>query len=197
MGKYIKVPSNKDSKVFHGLKTCGHFTQDQMKTLGWSDTRIKNHTREGLIQKQSYIIKGQKENGTCYKLTDKGKEYATQNWGYDKFAQTTISHERHNLDVAEKYCSLSEQERMSALNERELRDVVQASIDQIENQQERDRYQEMLDTKQMSMPDITYTTEENNIVSYETVTSNYGPEDIQAKVETCQFLKIEYTQNRI
>ena len=86
---------------------------------------------------------------------------------------------------------------MSCLNERELRDVVQRAIDQIENQQERDRYQEMLDNKLMSMPDIVYTTEEQTVIAYETVTSNYNLEDIQAKMETCTFLKIEYTENKI
>ncbi|HBF6599520.1 TPA: hypothetical protein KOT48_003686 [Clostridioides difficile] len=197
MGKYIKVASRLDAQVFHGFKTCGEFTHSQLKTLGWSDTRIKNYCREGHIKKTSYQIKGQKDNGIKYKITKDGMAYAKSNWGYDKFAQTTVGHERHNEDVANKYCSLTEKERMSCLNERELRDVVQQAIDQIENQQERDRYQEMLDNKQMSMPDITYITEEQVVVAYETVTSNYSQEDIQAKMETCTFLKIEYTENRI
>lgn len=197
MGKYIKVASARDKSSFVAFKNCGNLSHDHLRNLGMSDTRIKNHIREGLFAKVSYDIKGQKDNGVCYKLTNQGKEYATRNWGIKNFMQSVNGHERHNLDVANKYLSLSREERQSVLNEREVRELVQERIYEIENKIERDQAQELLDQGKMSMPDMVYVTEEGVTTAYETTTNNYGEEEIQAKIETCNFLKIEYQENKI
>lgn len=197
MGKYIKVFNQKDKAVFNGFRCCGHLNHEQMKSLGVSDTKIKNYQREKLVEKVSYKERGQEENKVCYRLTDKGKELASQKWNYKNFAQATSNHERHNLDVANKYCSLSKSEQQTILNERDVREVIQQVIYNQEETQERDRLQEMLDKNRLSSPDIVYTTEEGVSVAYETVTNNYGVEEISAKIETCTLLKIEYQQNRI
>lgn len=197
MGKYIKVFNKSDKAVFNGFKNCGHLNSDHMKKLGVSDTKIKNYCKEGLVKKVSYKSGGEKENKLCYKLTDKGREFAESKWGYKTFTQATVNHERHNLAVADKFCSLTPKEQLSVLNERELREVVQQVIYNMEQQQERDQAQELLDQGKLSMPDIVYTTEQGQTIGFETVTNSYGVEEIQAKIDTCEFLKIDYEQRNI
>lgn len=197
MGKYVKVASARDRHSFFGFKNCGHLNHEQLKNLGMSDTRIKSYCRDGIFKKVAYDIKGQVNNGICYKLSDEGKKYATTNWGFKKFAQNTNGHERHNLDVANKYMSLTQEERATVLNEREVRDLVQDRIWDIENKQERDQAQELLDQGTMSMPDIVYTTEEGVTMAFETITNNYGEVDIVAKQETCTFIKAELELHKI
>lgn len=197
MGKYIKVFNSKDKDTFTAFKNVGHLSHEHLKGLGLSDTKIKNYCREGYAQKVSYNIKGQKENGVCYKLTDLGKSVGAEKFGLNNYMQTTNGHERHNLDVADKYMSLTKEERLTVINEKELRELVQDRILELENKQERDRYQELLDQGKMSMPDIVYKNVEGVIIGHETTTNNYGIEEIQAKMETCTFLEIEYQEHKI
>lgn len=197
MGKYIKVTNKFDKQAFMLLRATGHATGEQLKKCGISDTKIKNWCREKCFEKVSYQIKGKETNEVCYRLTSHGRDIGAEKWGLKNYAQSTNLHERHNLDVAEKYVSLSVSERESVLNEIDLRDLVQERIYEIENKMERDQYQEMLNEGAMSMPDITYTTEQGVTISYETTTNNYGEVEIQAKEETCQFLNIELEQHRI
>lgn len=197
MGKYIKVFNSKDEDAFRAFKNVGHLSHDHLKSLGLSETKIKNYVREGYAQKVSYNIKGQKENGICYKLTNLGKEVGADKFGFKNYMQTTNGHERHNLDVANKYMSLTKEERLTVMNEREVRELLQERIYEIENKQERDHYQELLDQGKMSMTDLVYVTEEGVTIGYETTTNNYGEEEIQAKIETCEFLKIEYQEHKI
>lgn len=195
MGKYIKNLYNRDKDVFHAFNKVGNLNSTHLKQLGLSDSRIKNYCREGYMKKVEYQIKDSKENGIAYKLTDKGKEIGASKFGLSTYAQNTSV--RHNLDLADKYIKLSENERMTVLNEREVRELVQNQIANLEQAHERDRYQEMLDQGKMSMPDIVYVNEQNVIVAYETITNNYGDSEIQAKIETCEFLKIQYESNKI
>lgn len=195
MGKYIKNLYSRDEDVFRAFQKCGNLDKTQLNRLDLTDTRIKNYCREGYLKKEPFDIKGQKENGIGYRLTDIGKQIGRDKFGLDNYAQSQSV--RHNLDVANKYLSLTEKERETALNERELRQVVQQRINAIEDLKERDRYQEMLDNGRLSMPDITYTTEEGTTICYDTITNNYGETEIQAKEETCTFLKAEMELNKI
>lgn len=197
MGKYIKSFNAKDKNAFTAFSKCGHLNHNHLKSLGVSETKIKNYSRDGLIKKVAYDIKGQVNNGICYKLTDEGRKVAERKFDLQKFAQNTNGHERHNLDVANKYMSLTQEERATVLNEREVRDLVQDRILEIENKQERDQASELLDQGAMSMPDIVYTTEEGVTMAYETTTNNYGEEDIVAKQETCTFIKAELELHKI
>lgn len=197
MGKYIKVTNQYDRQAFMLLRATGHATGEQLKKCGITDTKIKNWCREKAFEKVPYQVKGQEQNQVCYRLTNHGREVGAEKWGLKNYAQSTSLHERHNLDVAEKYISLSINERESVRNEIDLREVVQERIWEIENKQERDQYQELLNQGQMSMPDIVYTTTEGVTIAFETTTNNYGIEEIQAKEETCQFLNIELEQHRI
>lgn len=195
LGKYIKNLYSRDKDVFFAFNKVGNLNQQHLNQLGLSNSRIKNYCREGYLKKVEYKIKGSKENGIAYKLTDKGKEIGTSKFGLTLYAQNTSV--RHNMDLADKYIKLSENERMTVLNEREVRELVQAKIVNLEQVQDRDRYQEMLEQGKMSMPDIVYVSEQGTMIAYETITNNYGENEIQAKVETCEFLKIEYQFNKI
>lgn len=195
LGKYIKNLYSRDKDVFFAFNKVGNLNQQHLNQLGLSNSRIKNYCREGYLKKVEYKIKGSKENGIAYKLTDKGKEIGTSKFGLTLYAQNTSV--RHNMDLADKYIKLSENERMTILNEREVRELVQAKIVNLEQVQDRDRYQEMLEQGKMSMPDIVYVSEQGTMIAYETITNNYGENEIQAKVETCEFLKIEYQFNKI
>lgn len=197
MGKYIKATNKFDRQAFMLLRATGHATKDQLKKCGITDTKIKNWCREKALEKVPYQVKGEEQNQICYRLTSHGREVGTEKWGLKNYVQSTSLHERHNLDVAEKYVSLSINERESVRNEIDLREIVQEKIYEIEQKQERDQAQELLDQGTMSMPDIVYTTTEGVSVAYETTTNNYGFEEIQAKEETCQFLQIELEQHRI
>lgn len=196
MGKYIKNLYNRDKDAFTALNKCGNLSAQQFNKLDISPTRLKNYCREGYMKKTSYDIKGSKENGIAYKLTNLGKQVGAEKFGLTNYVQGT-GHERHNLDVANKYLSLTEKERETVLNEREVKELVEMQIREIEQKEERDRYQEMLDQGKLSMPDIMYQNEEGITIAFETITNNYGDAEIQAKEETCTFLNITLETNKI
>ncbi|MGV3076379.1 hypothetical protein ACEE21_14970 [Clostridium baratii] len=195
MGKYIRNLYSRDEKAFTAFSKTGNLTKEHLNKLDISDTRIKNYCRENYIEKVFYSVKNETENRVAYRLTNTGREIASEKFALSNFNQSLSV--RHNIDVAEKYMSLSQEERETVLNEREVRELVQEQINSIEQQQERDRYQEMLDTGRMSMPDMIYKTEQGVVIAYETITNNYSEVEIRAKEETCEFLKIEIEMNKI
>lgn len=195
MGKYIRNLYSRDEKAFTAFSKTGNLTKEHLNKLDISDTRIKNYCRENYIEKVFYSVKNETENRVAYRLTNAGREIASEKFALSNFNQSLSV--RHNIDVAEKYMSLSQEERETVLNEREVRELVQEQINSIEQQQERDRYQEMLDGGRMSMPDMVYKSETGTVIAYETITNNYGETEIRAKEETCEFLKIELETNKI
>lgn len=195
MGKYIRNLYSRDEKAFTAFNKVGNLTKEHLNKLDISDTRIKNYCRENYIEKVSYSVKNETENRVAYRLTDEGKSVANEKFRLSNFNQSLSV--RHNIDVADKYFSLSQSERETVLNEREVRELVQEQINSIEQQQDRDRYQQMLDEGRMSMPDMVYKSETGTVIAYETITNNYNETEIRAKEETCEFLKIELETNKI
>lgn len=193
--KYVTKFYNRDKDTFRAFNKCGNLDKTQLNKLGLTDTRIKNYCRDGLVTKVPYDIKGSRENGVAYKLTDKGKEVGANKFGLTNYAQSQSV--RHNLDVANKYLSLTKQEQQTCINEREVRELVQDRIYSIEQKIERDRYKEMLDQGQLSMPDIVYVSTEGVTIGFDTITNNYGKTEIQAKEEACNFLEIQLETHKI
>lgn len=198
MGKYIKNLYERDRDMFHLLNKCGNANHDQMKQIGLSERRIKDMCREGYLKKTYYSENKQSEKNTkAYMLSDKGKSLIEREYGFTNHNQATSV--KHNIDVANKYLSLSREERETVINEREVRDLFLEKLDEIRSQDEQ-RYQELyeqLEDNRISMPDIAYTTVEGVQVAYETVTDNYGNQEIQAKEEACTILEMNLEINRI
>lgn len=198
MGKYIKNLYERDRDMFHLLNKCGNCNHSQMKEIGLSERRIKDMCREGYLKKSYYSENKQSEkNIKAYMLSDKGKSLIEREYGFTNHNQSTSV--RHNIDVANKYLSLEKEERETIKNERELRDMFLQRLEEIREHDEQ-RYEQLydqLEQGQISMPDIAYTTVEGVQVAYETVTDNYGNQEIQAKEEACTILEINLEINRI
>lgn len=107
--------NKKDAEVVKGLCRVGAMTESHLKSLGYTDTRIKNRScgEEKILQK---IGRDAKTNENLYKLTKIGKEYGVslgiardeQYRGQGKEKTMNFEHDRKLADI---YCSLQQEER--------------------------------------------------------------------------------------
>jgi DNA-binding HxlR family transcriptional regulator len=193
---YITQFFNRDKMAFNALSKVGHATPSQLKSCGVADSRIKNYVRDGLVEKVAY--KSGKDTGEAYKLTKAGREMASNNWGIKNHyhAQSV----KHDLDIANKFFSLSDSQRDTWKTETELRDRFEERIQEIRDQGDEDTakmYEDMLNQGLISMPDASYETEDGVEICYEVITNNYGEAELQAKEAYVQIVKCEYETSRV
>lgn len=189
---YITQFFNRDKIAFNALSKVGHATTSQLKSCGLADSRIKNYVRDGLVQKVAH------NGGEAYKLTRAGRELATNNWGIkDHYHAQSVN---HDLGLANKYFSLTDEQRDTWKTETELRDQFQEELDKMRDQGEEEKaqmYEDMLNQGLISMPDCTYSNEQGVEISYEVITNNYGEEELQAKEAYVQIVGCEYETTRV
>lgn len=186
---YINNINNRDIKAFNAFSRCGYVQRENLLTC-ISKSRIENYQKEGLIEKEVHVS-NQNETTTAYKFTDKGLDLSVKHTGIDKpyQSQSII----HDCQIADKYFSLSEQERDTWKTETELREQFYEKLEQL-REQDYNRYQELYDqyqNREISMPDCSYITETQIEVFYESVTNNYGQAELEAKERAVEVLKTD------
>lgn len=193
---YITQFFNRDKLAFTALSKVGHVTTAQLKQCGLADSRIKNYIRDGLIEKIAF--KQGKTTGEAYKLTKVGRELAESKWALRGHYHAQSP--KHDLALANKYFSLSEQQRDSFMSETQVRDLFMEKLQIMRDQGQEElskRYEDMLTKGLISMPDAIYINEQGVEVSYEVITNNYGIEELQAKEAFVQIMGTGYETTRI
>lgn len=189
--KYIKNFMFRDQKALMSISRCGHVGHEQLKNY-IADSRIKNYVRDGLVTKEVFN-KSSGEQLIGYKLTGEGRKFVEKNYGFKEhqIAQSLT----HDLGISNKYFSLTEKEQSTWQTETQLRNQLQDEIDRLRNS-EVDRWNElteMMERREISIPDCSYTTGEV-VIAYEVVTNSYGRAELQAKEEYTNVMgtSIEY-----
>lgn len=187
---------NRDRLAFSALYKVGHVSCDHLRSCGLADRRIKNLTRDGHIEKVVYKEKG--KNKECYKLTRSGRETATRLWGLNHayHAQSAV----HDLALAEKYFSLPEELRESWKTETQIRNEFEERIYNMREEgkeAEAKLYEDMLDKKQISMPDCIYTDSKGTEVAFEVLTNSYGIEELRSKETYVGIAGYQYETTRV
>lgn len=139
------------------------------------------------MEKVPFIQRGEK-NGVAYRLTAEGRKLVEREFNIKPYSAQSA---RHDLKIADKYCTLTQKEQDSVKTETEIRYRMVEEIEKLKEQdlKEADRWAEMWENKQLSAPDMVYTTENGVEIAYEVITNNYGVEEIQAKENTITLLK--------
>lgn len=193
MGKYVHNLYNYDHDAFSAFRICGYVTAEQLKkNCDISPTRLKHYKLDGLISKESYMVKGQSKNSIAYRITPLGEAVAQKKFGLNNFYHA--KNPNHDLEIANRYFSLSQSEQQSARSETEVRKDIEARIEEMKehDREQSETYEKMLVEGLISTPDMVYTMAETNIeIAYEVVTSNYTTADIQAKAVACEIIKAE------
>ncbi|OMD62989.1 hypothetical protein BSK62_22030 [Paenibacillus odorifer] len=192
---YITQFFNHDRLAFTALSRVGHVNREQMSNIGIADSRMKNYIRDGLVEKVTYKQGNRTEE--CYKLTKSGRELAKQQWAL--IGHYHAQSPRHDLALARKYFSLSEELQRSWRTETELREQFVNMIEKfkVKGAIEADRYEQLLERGILSFPDALYVNEQGVEIVYESITNNYGVAELMSKETYVEIMKCEYETIRV
>ncbi|MCC0566253.1 hypothetical protein HN020_03210 [Brevibacillus borstelensis] len=193
---YITQFFNRDRLAFTAMFKVGHVTREHLYQCGLADSRIKNLLRDGHIEKIAYKHLGKTEE--CYKLTKSGRGTATRLWGLEQAYKAQSP--AHDLSLANKYFSLSEEIRNSWKTEAQVRDEFIERINAMRDEGkevEAKLYEDMLNKRMISMPDCVYVDEKGNEIAYEVVTDSYGMEEMRAKEALVEIMNYKYEAVRV
>lgn len=178
----------KDKHSFRALTKTGYMRREHFKSLKVNNARIKQYENLGYIKRE--VFRG--EEG--FKLTSEGHKFAKNELGLENHYHTQSFH--HDIAIADKYFELTYAERETFKNETEIRLELEQKIEELK-ETDRDRAYELeqkLSDKSISCVDCVYKTVEGVVVGYEVTTANYTQEQIEAKIEFCEVMQIEYVQ---
>ena len=201
----IKKFQLKDEKSFKTLSNCGHATKDQLLSIkGMSEKRIDNYVKDGLIKKDINFNKKTNSNIEAYRLTDYGRNFINKNFNINhNYVPQSIE---HDLAITNKYLSLTEKEQDSFKNETVLKNEFYQTIEQYRDEPYKTQNGELLYYNDLweryhngsfSSVDCCYTSESGQIITYEVETDSYREQHIVAKIEFCNFMKMEYNSINI
>lgn len=187
----------KDRRCLSILAKSGAMSRDTFHKLEISDNRIKSYKQAGLIKEVCVPDRHGTDIKTFFELTDKkGKDFCRQECNVKHFISNGNA-SLHNAKVSEHLANnLSKKELDSVMSERELKPFIESRLQEYLDKQQHDHYEELMDSlknNQLSMPDIIYKTEQGTFEAIEVTTDNYGNEEIESKIMTCELLSIEVT----
>jgi predicted transcriptional regulator len=189
----------RDKLVFSALSRTGIArTEDLKKHCNVTDGRIKNYVRDGYMEKILY--KEDKEIKEAYTLTTKGRDLAEREWNLRDHYHAQTKSPYHDLQLSEKYFSLSEQERDTWRTESQVRNEFLEKLEQLRERGEEqlaNQYYNMMQDRLISMPDGVYTTETGVMTAYEVITDSYGRQEMLAKEVTVEIMNYSYETKRI
>lgn len=174
---------------FNGLRVAGNCNETSGKTI-ITENRMRTFTKERLIEKVPYQDNhiSRDRSQYAYRLTEKGKLFAKEEFKMEHFAANKGC-ERHNCAVFDIYATLSNSERMSAMNELDIKDSILRCLDDIYRNQAAEELERFLEqTQEISLIDMTYIQESDGaLVGVEVATKSYSQTLIEQK-EACATL---------
>lgn len=193
--QYINKITSKDKNMLQAFKNVCYLSEEMLKIdLQQADRRVKNFERDKYIEKVSYMDRKTKNAKFAYRLTKKGQKLCEANLGLDKFYHSSSPH--HDLGLAKVYLEQDEYIKDRWIVESELRDMFLKHTYSLAYE-ERDRLEEMLDTREISATDGGYFDSNGDLVTVEIITSSYRANHIEAKKEFSQRLDATYIQYKV
>lgn len=195
--KRITTIYPRDRKALSALSRCGYVSREQLGQFLRSK-RIESYCKDGLIVKSIYSQPGSKAaDREVYRLTPKGRDFCRRELSLTRLY--SAQNPAHDLVLADRYFSLSENERETWQTESQSRDAVSEHIRQLREQGEEERARELWDKLQdgrLSMPDAVYTRSDGVSVAFEVVTNNYGQAELETKEQAAEALGAEIELQR-
>ena len=186
--------NKKDAEVVKGLCRTGAMTESHLKSLGYSDTRIKNRScgEKKMLQR---IGRDATTGENLYKLTDIGKEYGVslgiardeQYRGQGKEKTMNFEHDRKLADI---YCSLQQEERDMWKTEEQYKREIEEAREHI-RENEPNKWEEIREIK-MSAFDGGYIDVQGQEHYIEVYTENYDAKMIASKEASASVLGGSY-----
>lgn len=186
----LKQVFARDKEFFSNISNTGIVTPANYKNAGVSSSRIKAYAKAGLIEKTP------KENGGAfgYKLTSDGKDFMEKTWGIERSDNYCFQSLKHDGKLEQEYYKIDKNE-YEWKNESQAREMLREKIEELREQdpQRADRYEEMLQNKEISTPDaVIVHRETQRMIAIEIITDSYGRQEMQAKETFCEIMNIEY-----
>ena len=192
----------KDIQLLNGFRVWGNLAHEDMLSMV-SESRIRCLKKEHIIKKVSYQNPhiSKVKNQSAYLLTKHGKKIA-QDWlpEHPKHFTSGRGNERHNSALGAVYAGLSAEEKMSAMNEQDLKDYLTDRHMALLNDGRISEADELREKMQhMSVLDMNYRkagSEELGCV--EIITQNYSVGTVNAKEYTAtEVVQAAYEQINI
>lgn len=198
MKKHITKLYPRDKAALYALARCGHIDHKQLNE--WlRDKRIACYEKDGLIKRVQYSRPGDgHDDRTAYRLTAAGRDLCRREYGLAHIyhAQSPA----HDLALADRYCSLTPEQRETWQTEGDLQEHYFDKIEQAREQGEEETarlLESMWQEGKVSMPDCSYKISVQTELAFEIVTNSYGQQEIEAKERAVEILEIEYEQERV
>ena len=185
----------RDVRALSALARCGYVTADQLRENGLRDKRIHSYCKDGLVERVTHSRPGDREaDRECFRLSKAGRDLCREELSCRLY---NAQNPAHDLCLSDRYHAISPEERATWKTESECRDIFTEYIQQLRDQGEEERAQELWDKYQdgrISMPDAMYTRSDGVTIAFEVITNNYGEAEISAKEEAAEVLgaTIEY-----
>lgn len=179
--KYVKTLTSKDKEMLRAFRNCGRLSASHLKeNLAMSNRRIVYFQRDGYIEEGRLLNLKTREMEAVYQLTEKGRSAVES---YLNLAHCYRSNSgRHDLGVADKYLSLTKDERNTWQTEGELRER---------------HYAKFKGSQASSATDGAYVARDGRFIAFEVVTKNYGQAEIEAKENFAVALGMQLEMTRI
>ena len=193
--QHITTLYPRDIRALSALARCGYVTADQLRENGLRDKRIHSYCKDGLVERVTHSRPGGREaDRECFRLSKAGRDLCREELSCRLY---NAQNPAHDLCLSDRYHAISPEERATWKTESECRDIFTEHIQQLRDQGEEERAQELWDMYQdgrISMPDAIYTRSDGVTVAYEVITNHYGEAEISAKEEAAEALgaTIEY-----
>ena len=187
--------NRKDESVIIGLCRTGSMTESHLKSLGYTDSRIKNRScgEQKLIER---IGRDCKTGENVYRLTEAGKEQgarlgidrADQYRGQGKEKTMNFQHDRKLADV---YCSLREEERDMWKTEEQYKREIEEVREHI-RVHEPERWESEVKDVKMTAFDGGYVDAQGQEHYIEVITESYDGKMIASKEASAEMLGGSY-----
>lgn len=193
--QYITTLYPRDVHALSALARCGYVTADQLRENGLRDKRINAYCKDGLVERVTHSRPGDREaDRECFRLSKAGRDLCREELSCRLY---NAQNPPHDLCLSDRYHAISPEERATWKTESECRDIFTEHIQQLRDQGEEERAQELWDQYQdgrISMPDAMYTRSDGVTIAFEVITNHYGEAEISAKEEAAEALgaTIEY-----
>jgi hypothetical protein len=188
--KYINKITKKDEEMLKAFSRVGYLSKDMLqRELLVADRRITNFSRDNYIEKCSFFNKKSKETEEIYRLTSKGQKLMERELNIQSFYRSSSA--MHDLRLADKYLSLTTEEKDSWKTESEMRSMYEEIINSMSESSRFEEYQQMMEQHLISAIDASYINTDGVLVGVEITTSSYGNAEINSKEEFSNVLGIQ------
>lgn len=193
---YIRLINQRDIQAMQAMRCCGYMNRTQLKHF-LTDSRIKAFCHEGVIERCLYQ-KG-KEQIECYRFSRGGFQWCEKHMEeMNSRSLYRSASPLHDIAIANKYLSLSLDQRETWRTEQELRGQFEQMLDKL-REEDFSRWvqlKDMWEQNQISVPDGAYQDGEHTVL-YECITNNYSEADLQAKEEYSLAVNLEIQYQKI